>query len=256
MPPCKGLTTNDLALFRRGFHALLVLGAAVIPTAAQSTNAGTSTATAPSVTIETPAPGERPNGKDVEFGERYLKGRFLVGATWGPAWTVDSKLDDAYKVSPFIRWNSRGSGWGPTFGISWTTAELRAPVGNQAASIGTIKLRPVMAGFGYRRLLGRALVSAGIVAGYTFNDARTDVPLPPGVTATVKVDNTWAAGPKAGVTFAVTRRLGLVGSLSYVYSNPDVTVRVSRDGLPVFEATDHVRGDALSARIGLAVSLF
>jgi hypothetical protein len=248
--------THDLAPFRRGLHALLMLGAAVMPTAAQSTTAGTAVAGTPSVTIETPVPADVSNGKDAEFGERYLKGRFLVGVTWGPVWTVDSKLGDAYKVSPFVRWNSTRSGWGPTFGINWVTTGLGAPVGGQASSIGTLKLRPVMAGLAYNRLSARVRVSAGIVAGYTFNDARTDVPLPPGVTATVKVANTWAVGPKAGITFAVTRRLGLVGSLSYVYSNPNVTVRVSRGGVPVFEATDHVRGDALTARIGMAVSLF
>jgi hypothetical protein len=248
--------TKNLALFRRGFHALLMLGAAVLPAAAQPSTAGTATATAPSAKVETGAPADVSNGTDAEFGERYLKGRFLVGATLGPVWTVDSKLGNVYKVSPFIRWNSRGSGWGPTFGISWVTAGLRAPVGSQASPIGTLKLRPVMAGFAYSRVSGRVRVSGGIVAGYAFNDARADTPLPPGVTATVKVANTWAAGPKAGITFAVTRRLGLVGSLSYVYSNPDVTVRVSRGGVPVFEATDHVRGDALTARIGMAVSLF
>jgi len=244
--------TNVLSQVSRGCLTVFLLGAAVLPAAAQSTAAGTGTAAPPAVKVETPATPR----EDEASGSRYLKGRFLVGATWGPSWTVDENLGNVQKLSPFIRWNSKGSGWGPAFGLSWMTSELRATVGGQSTPIGTLKLRPLMVGVGYSKQTGRARITAGIAAGYTFNAAEVDAPLPPGVTATMEVTDTWAIGPRAGITFAVTRRLGLIGSIGYVYSNPDVTVRVSRDGQQVFEATDHVRADVFSVRVGLAVSLF
>lgn len=251
--------TNDLFLLCRGCLTVLLLGATAFPASAQSTAAGTGTAAPPTVKVETPATSGTPdkNAKEVEeSGSRYLKGRFLIGATWGPSWTVDENLGNVQKLSPFIRWNSKGSGWGPAFGLSWMSSELRATVGGQSTPIGTLKLRPLMVGVGYSKQTARARITAGIAAGYTFNDAAIDTSLPPGVTATMEVTDTWAVGPRAGITFAVTRRLGLVGSVGYVYSNPDVTVRVSRDGQQVFEATDHVRADVFSVRVGLAVSLF
>jgi len=83
----------------------------------------------------------------------YLKGRFMVGVTWGPVVTIDDDLGNLSKVSPFFRMNARREGWGPSFGLSWLTAELRAPVDGQRTPIGTVKLRPVMAGVAYARFI-------------------------------------------------------------------------------------------------------
>jgi hypothetical protein len=186
----------------------------------------------------------------------YLKGRFLVGATWGSVETIDKNLGTQYKVAPFFRWNSRRSGWGPSFGFSFTTTDLRVPVDGTATVIGSVKIRPVMAGMGYSVVKGRTRTTFGVVGGYSFNDATVDRALPADVGVDVAIDNAWVAQSKVDVVFAATRRLALVTSFGYTFSNPNVSVMVTQDGQQTFRAGDHVRVDSVSVRVGAAVSLF
>ena len=213
-------------------------------------------ATGPATPAVSAPPAPPPATEAKSESDWYLKGRFLVGASWGSVATFDGDLGTQYKVSPFFRWNSRRSGWGPSFGLSWYEADLRLPVDGKSETLGPVKVRPVMAGVGYSIIKGRTRTSLGLVAGYAFNKATVDRQLPPGYTATVELDSTWSAGPKADVMFAATRRIALIASVAYVFSNPDVTVTLFKDGQPVLTASDHLRGDSFSVRVGAAVSLF
>jgi hypothetical protein len=201
------------------------------------------------------APESQPRVEQ-EASSSFLKGRFLVGATFGSVATVDQDLGTQYRVSPFFRWNSRRSGWGPSFGLSWFTADLRAPVDGRAVRIGDVKIRPVMAGIGYTVMRGRLRTTYGVVTGYAFNDARIDTPLRPGVAASVSIGNAWALQPKVDLTYAVTKRVALLGTAGYVFSNPNVSVTVTEDGLPAYHSSDHVRSDSFVLRVGAAVAIF
>ena len=186
----------------------------------------------------------------------YLQGRFLVGATWGRVATIDKNLGTQYAVSPFFRWNSSRLGWGPSFGFSATTTDLRVPVNAAATPIGAVRLRPLMAGVGYSLMNGRTRTSIGVVGGYSFNSAALDLALPAGVGVDVTVQNAWVAQPKVDVSLAATRRVALIASFAYTFSNPDVSVTVTQGGQQTFRATDHVRVDSVGVRVGAAVSLF
>lgn len=186
----------------------------------------------------------------------YLKGRFLMGATWGTVATIDENLGTQHGVSPFFSWNSRRRGWGPSFGFSSATTELRVPVDARAVSIGSVKVRPLMAGVAYSFMSGRARTSLGVVGGYSINHASVDRALPLGVGVDVTIRNAWVAQPKVDLMFAATRRLALVASFGYTFSNPDVSVTVTQGGQQTFRANDHVRVDSVAMRVGAAVSLF
>lgn len=240
------MTPHALSAFERAALALVVLVASSAGAGAQTTATG-----APAVLASPETPADR----DQSHG-RFLKGRFLLGIQGGPVWSVDSKLDNLSRVSPVVRYNSRRTGWGPTFSLGWMNTTLSAQTGSAAAPVARLKLRPVMAGVGYTWQAGRARLTAGGVAGYAFNDATLDTALPEGVIASVRVRNAWAAGPKAGVLFALTDRLALTASAACVFTDPEVQVRVTRNGAQVYSSSDHVRGDFLSVRLGVAVSLF
>ncbi len=212
----------------------------------------------PPVSPAPPAPPAPANAESVEQGTSawYLKGRFLVGATWGSVVTVDQNLGTQYKIAPFFRWNSARAGWGPSFGLSWTETDLRLPVDGRPATVGNVKVRPVMAGIGYNIVRGRMRTSIGAVVGYTFNKAELTVPLPEGTAASVDIDDTWALSPKADVTYALTRRIALVGGVGYVFSNPNVRVTVVQNGVTTYSSSDHVRADSFIFRVGAAISIF
>jgi hypothetical protein len=185
-----------------------------------------------------------------------LKGRCLAGATWGSVATLDKNLGTQYRVAPFFRWNSRRRGWGPSFGFSFTTTDLRVPVEGNATVIGSVKIRPVMGGIGYSVVNGRTRTTFGLVGGYAFNDATVDRALPEGVAVDVTIDNAWVVQPKVDVMFAATRRLALITSFGYTFASPNVSATVTRNGLETFRSSDHVRADSFSVRVGAAVSLF
>jgi hypothetical protein len=186
----------------------------------------------------------------------YLKGRFLVGATWGVVATIDKNLGTQYKATPFFRWNSRPRGWGPSFGFSFTTADLRVPVEGNATVIGSVKIRPVMVGIGYSFVKNRTRTTFGVVGGYSFNDATVDRARPDDVGVDVTIENAWVAQPKVEVMFAATRRIALITSIGYTFANPNVSVTVTKNGQQTFRASDHVRADSFVVRVGAAASLF
>ena len=250
-----GTFTNDTTLgasrarFTRALLAVTMAtltGTAVYAQTVQATG-GTTTPTA----SDTPA-----TEAEKVASPWYLKGRFLVGATWGSVVTIDKNLGTQYKVSPFFRWNSRRPGWGPSFGFSFTTTDLRVPVDGQATVIGSVKIRPVMAGIGYSVVKGRTRVKFGVVGGYSLNDATVDRALPDDVRVDVTIEDAWVVQPKVDVVFAATRRLALVASFGYTFANPNVSVTVTKNGQQTFRASDHVRADSFVVRVGAAASLF
>jgi hypothetical protein len=201
-------------------------------------------------------PRARPVADQEASPSWYLKGRLLAGATWGSVATIDKNLGTQYKLSPFIRWNSRRRGWGPSFGLAFTTTDLRVPVMGRPIVVGSVKTRPVMLGIGYSVVRRRIRTTVGMVGGYSFNDVTVDRVLPGDAVANVTIENAWVVQPKVGVTVAATRRLAVVASLGYVFSPPHVSVTVTQGGQQTFRASDHVRVDSVTLRVGAAVSLF
>ncbi len=227
------MTRPTTTAIGRAAITLMVLGALSVSAAAQTAPAG------PAAVVARPASSALEGSSGW-----YLKGRFLAGVQAGPT------------LSPFFRFNSGRTGWGPTFGLNWTTTTLSADTGTGNVAVARLKLRPVMAGISYAHVFGRVRVNAGVVGGYTFNTVEPEVALPPGVQASVRLTNAWAAGPKAGATLALTRRLALTASAAYVFTDPKIETRVVRDGAQVYSSSGRVRGDSLSLRVGLGVSLF
>jgi hypothetical protein len=193
---------------------------------------------------------------DKAAGAWLLKGRFLVGATRGVVETLDSDVGRRHRLSPFFRWNSRRAGWGPSFGFSAYEVDLSVRTSDGRLTVGSLSVRPVMAGVGYSVVSGRLRASAGVVAGYSFNKVTVDRAMPAGVGVDVAIDHTWSAGPRVGAVLALAPRLALVGSAGYTFSQPTATVTVRRDGQPTSITSDRLRAHAFDLRIGAAVSLF
>ena len=102
--------------------AMATLMVAAVDAQVVSAPAGTATSMARDEFLASPE-------AEKEAPSWYLNGRPLMGATWATVATIDPDLGTQHRVSPFFRWNSRRRGWGPAFGFSATTTDLRAPVG-------------------------------------------------------------------------------------------------------------------------------
>lgn len=187
---------------------------------------------------------------------RFMKGRFLVGLTTGRAMTPEVDLGSAWKFAPFVRNTPRRTGWGPSFGLNWFTGDIRVPIDGQNTTIGEVKMRPVMAGISYAILRGRAMTNLSMVGGYAFNDARITQALPAGTTASIRIGDAWVVRPNVGLTYALTQRFALVGSVGYVFSKPTITIDVDQAGQPRQTFSGTYRSDYVNATVGLAFSIF
>ena len=195
-------------------------------------------------------------GAAPETPQSFLAGRFLVGAVVGYPFTPGQDLSGSWKISPFIRNTPRRIGWGPSFGLSWFKGDIAVSLDGRRTTIGEVKVRPVMAGVSYTMDFGRARASISLVGGYAFTSATLSAALPSGTSAAIDINDAWVVRPGVGVTYALKRRLALVGSLSYVYATPTVTVRVAQRGEELARVSGSFRGDYVAVSGGIAFSIF
>ena len=62
--------------------------------------------------------------------------------------------------------------------------------------------------------------------------------------------------PNVGFTYALTRRLAIIGSVGYVYTNPTITVTVNQQDQAPSRFSGTFRSDYISLTVGTAVSIF
>ena len=204
--------------------------------------------------VPSPSPVVSPSG---EVGQRpFLKGRFLVGVNVTHGLTPEDDVGSRWSISPFFRNTPRRVGWGPSFGLNWFTGDIAVSIDGRKTTVGEVKVRPVMAGVGYTIGSGRARTTVSLVGGYAFADATVTAALPAGTTASIDIDDSWVVRPNVGVTVALTRRLALVGSIGYIYTNPTVTVNVTQLGRAATNVSGTYRSDYVNITVGTAVSIF
>ena len=232
-------------------QSLTALSAASTQAAGELQSSGEHTGGASGVAPESSQPEVR------ELQARgFMKGRFLVGAVFTQGLTPDKDLGSAFTVTPFFRTTPRRQGWGPSFGLNWLRSDVYVPVNGQQVAVGTARLRPVMAGIGYSINRGRLVTNFSMVGGYAINDARIDRELPPGYSASLEVKDAWVMRPATSLTFALTRRLALVGSVGYVISNPKVVINVTDPGGRAQSYSDNFMSHYVSVSMGAAFSIF
>jgi len=191
-----------------------------------------------------------------EASGSFLKGRFLLGINLTQSLTPDKDLGSHWGVSPVIRNTPRRLGWGPSFGLSGYRGDIVVPIDGKRATVGEVKIRPLMGGISYSIGGGRARTSFSLVGGYAFSSAKVTAALASGTTASIDISDSWVIRPNVGLTYALTRRLALVGSIGYVYTNPTITVYASQQGQAPYRASGSFRSDYVNITVGTAISIF
>jgi hypothetical protein len=191
-----------------------------------------------------------------EASGSFLKGRFLLGINLTHSLTPDEELGSHWSVAPVVRNTPRRLGWGPSFGLSGYKGDITAPIDGRRTTIGEVRIRPVMGGIAYSIGGGRARTSFGLVGGYAFSSAKVTAALPDGAVASIDIENAWVVRPNVGLFYAVTRRLALIGSIGYVYTNPTIAINVSQAGQSPYRASGSFRSDYVSITVGTAISIF
>lgn len=210
------------------------------------------------VVLLTLAPATRGFAQD----ESSIKNRFALGGEFTIK-TSDRASQEDYargQLGPNLLWRfgTAKEGWGFHWGLNWYAVKLERPIGGSVTELGELHVRPVMAGYGYTKLIKRYAVTADVLGGYAIGSMKLSDPAAaayqrtlgaPGAEA--KATNTFVFKPEMGVWYDITRRVYLNVNAGYMLARPDVEI-VTAAGIDKRTA----RADQFILKVGVVYSLF
>jgi len=158
-----------------------------------------------------------------------------------------------------IRLGHQHDGWGWQYSFfSWFDTGVTLPVNGRTTDLGSIRMRPVMIGYGYTRVRGRATFTGDLLGGYSFNSFHLD-PVAAAVYAAgtdptrieAEASNTFVVKPEVQVWYDVSKRIGVKGSLGYLVAHPDLVVTG-----PFGEDRRSIKANTFLFTIGVVYSIF
>jgi hypothetical protein len=150
-------------------------------------------------------------------------------------------------------------GWGPQDAIfSWFDTDVQGTIGTGPVALGNLRMRPIMAGYGYTWVRGRAAITGDLVGGYSLNSFKLDSSAvqeysrrlgATGIDA--EATNAFALKPEFQIWYDLNSRFGLKIDGGYLIARPSVVITSS-----LGEDVRHIRADTFLITVGLVYSLF
>jgi hypothetical protein len=150
------------------------------------------------------------------------------------------------------------TGWGWKWAFNWFSTDLDTTIGPRRAELGELKVRPFMAGYGYRYVINGVSVELNATGGYALTsirmtpaavDAYRDV-LGAG-SAGADAANTFVLRPEVGAWFDLTRNVGVNVNAGYMIARPRLTIHTS-----IGNESQRIRADMFSVKIGMVYRVF
>ncbi|HXH24672.1 MAG TPA: hypothetical protein VNI78_05445 [Vicinamibacterales bacterium] len=92
-----------------------------------------------------------------------------VGAGINVYRPASPQADDFVAFGLVYRLVPQRSGWRPAVGFNWYSVDMWTEAAGVRHPLGSLRLRPIMAGYGYTHRMGAFALSATALAGYSFN---------------------------------------------------------------------------------------
>jgi hypothetical protein len=166
--------------------------------------------------------------------------------------------DSSQGIVVMYRWHSFHSGWGPTFGLDWHSTVFHQTVGNVAdVPMGSLRMRALLAGFGYRHRIHRFTAAANLSAGYSFNHLTDDSGLGPAFARTgvslidVHVNDSFIVKPDVAVWYDLFKHVGVGVSAGYLFNKPDEVIKTTAGS-----GTRQVNANAFALAAGLTFGVW
>jgi hypothetical protein len=186
------------------------------------------------------------------------EGKFAIGAQLSTLTAMGPENAGHVGISLLWRFGQSKTGWGWHYGFNWFNTDLSRSIGGVDTDLGRLKVRPVMGGYGYTRVIGRTALTAKLMGGYAFSS----IQLTPeatdayhnrvgGQSVTVKASQAVVIIPEVTAWYNINKKIGVRLSSGYVIARPTVTV-ASTAG----EDKRRVRADNVTFRVGMVYSIF
>jgi hypothetical protein len=189
--------------------------------------------------------------------------KFAIGADFKIRATDRASKDDYAhaKLGPGLLWRfGHGrEGWGFHWGLNWYAVDIDRSIGGLATELGELKVRPIMAGYGYSYRMNRRLsITGDILGGYAFGS----IGLVPsavdayerrlgGQFATARASNTFVLKPELSVWYDLNKDFGLNVNAGYMIARPDVIVDTTTG-----QDKRTARADQFILKVGIVYSIF
>jgi hypothetical protein len=196
------------------------------------------------------------------YASAQTANHFAVGVNFSTTQAPDDASEAHGGHSVGLQWrighDKQGFGW--QYGLHWYSMDIARLIGNGPTGLGTLRVRPLMGGYGYTHLFrsGRIAVTGDMVAGYAVNSFQLD-PAADSAYQTrlgarsldAEAVNTLVAAPEMKIWYDVNKKVGVLLDAGYVFARPDVKVSTTL-GTDVH----HVRADTYTITFGLVYSVF
>lgn len=189
-----------------------------------------------------------------------LRGKAQVGVSVSSLNPASSELTTKVRIVPtFGRVPSKG--WGIAAGLNWFDADVDGGFVGLTRRLGTVNVRPVMAGVGYTAVVGRFYITPSVVAGPAWNRLKVDDDLRDAFSVRGNLGGddfqtkghavTLAVRPGISATYAVAPRFGLTAFAGYLFNRPDFDVQI-----PTGQTRTPWKADGLALSAGVVVPVF
>ena len=180
---------------------------------------------------------------------------FGVGMNFYNPTNSDGKSSQGFGIA--YRWHGFHSGWSPTFGLDWHTTDFTQTVGSVDAPLGALRMRAVLAGYGYTRHIKNFAVSGSANAGYSFNDLSVDGGLGPAFASAgqrfveAHVDNSLLVKPQVSAWYDLAKHIGVGVGAAYLVSRPEEVVTTAAGS-----SSRHLQADTFELTAGLTFGVW
>jgi hypothetical protein len=186
------------------------------------------------------------------------EGRVAVGASVSRNDSGTLPIPGGSRLAVLWRLGSRDEGWGFRHGFNWYSTELDEAAVRSGLPVGKLRVRPLMAGYGYARRFGRVRVSANMLGGFALNSfsprEATGIASPAAIGAdhvTVDVSNSLVLRPEVSTWIDLNGRVGLNITAGYTFTRPTVTTNG-----PGGIQRQRLHGDVMTVKVGAVYSIF
>jgi hypothetical protein len=194
--------------------------------------------------------------------ESTIKNRFAIGGEFKVK-TSDRASQEDYargQLGPGLLWRFGNAkpGWGFHWGLNWYAVKLERPIGGSVTELGELHIRPIMAGYGYTKVIRRYSITAAVLGGYAFGKMTISDPAAAAYRRTLGVasaeanaTNSVVFKPEIGVWYDLTKKVFVNVNAGYMMARPDVSI-VTSAGADMRKA----RADQFMIKAGVVYSIF
>lgn len=198
-----------------------------------------------------------PGAAHAQIGSRLAVGGEFTAAATDHA-SAEDHAHSSYLPGIVWRFGSTDPGWGFHWGLNWYAVDIDRPIGGKSTELGELRLKPIMAGYGYTWTVGKNAITADLLGGYAFGSmtiaddaidayrARTGVQV-----LDADASNSFVLKPELAIWHDINRLFGFNVNVGYMIARPEVRVTTS-GGLDVRRA----RADQFLVKVGIVYSIF